>query len=129
MKYEVLLSRNENIQAFEEAEQARFLKSFLETLDVPIEYNPDQELTIEDRIRLRQELEKFNLHVINDRAGGLQIRLGQNLIAEWYKATYKLKQDLSEPRPENRIYLEASLSFWTTFEDEKEEEKQTTDEE
>lgn len=127
MQYEILLSKSENTKAIEEQEQSRFIKSVLESLEVDIDYDPEEPLSGEDRQRLRSNFRQFNLGIIDDRDGGLKILLGQDLIAEWYKATYKLKQDLSEPDPHNRLYLEMSVSFWTIFEEEEGGESEETE--
>jgi hypothetical protein len=117
VQYSILLSRSEDTKAVEGQEQSRFIKSVLEALEVPIEYDPDEPLTIEMRQKLRQSFKEFNIHVINDMDGGLKISVGDDLIAEWYKSTYKLKQDLSQKDPQDRLYLEMTVNFWTVFED------------
>lgn len=118
MKYQILLLRNEDRKAVEGQEQARFIKSVLEALEVPIEFDPDVPLSVEDHQRLRHSFKEFNIHVINDVDGGVQITIGEDLIAEWYKSTYKLKQDVSERNPQDKLYLEMTVNFWTIFEDE-----------
>lgn len=127
MEYSILLSRAEKVKLVEEQEQSRFVKSMLESLEVPIEYDPETPLTIEQRQKLRQEFNEFNLKIIDDSNGGIRILLGRDLIGEWYKPTYKLKQDLSEPDPKDRLYLEMSVSFWSIFEDEESEEQPLDD--
>lgn len=121
MKYTILLSKNEDTKAVEGQEQSRFIKSVLEALDIPIEYDPDQLLSIADHQRLRQSFKEFNIHIIDDVDGGVRITIGDDLIAEWYKSTYKLKQDPSQRDPRERIYLEMSINFWSIFEESDEE--------
>lgn len=116
MEYKILLSKSEDTKAVESQEQSRFIKSILETLELPIEFDPDDDLSVEKRQKLRREFKEFDLHVIDDINGGIKIYIGNDLIAEWYKTTYKLKQDLSEKDRRDRLYLEASINFWTMFE-------------
>lgn len=118
MKYNILLSRSENTKEIEHQEQNRFIKSVLEALEVEIEFNPDEPLSIEQKQKFNQSIRDFNLHIINDFDGGIKIYLGEDLIAEWYKATFKLKSDLSQIDPRDRLYLLMEVFFWTIFEDE-----------
>ncbi len=117
MQYNILLSRNEDTKAVEGQEQSRFIKSVLEALEVPIEFDPNEPLSIAEHQRLRKSFKEFNIHVINDVDGGIKITVGDDLIAEWYKCTYKLKQDLSQRDPRDRLYLEMAVNFWTIFEE------------
>lgn len=118
MEYQILLSKNENTKEVESQEQARFIKSVLEALEVPIEFDPEEPLSIADHQRLRKSFKEFNIHIINDSDGGIKITVGDDLIAEWYKSTYKLKKDLSQRDRRDVLYLEMTVKFWTIFEDE-----------
>jgi hypothetical protein len=112
-----MLSRSEDTKAVESQEQSRFIKSVLEALEVPIDFEPDEPLSVVEHQRLRQAFKEFNIHVIDDVDGGIKITIGDDLIAEWYKSTYKLKQDSSQPNAQDRLYLEMTVNFWTIFED------------
>lgn len=118
MQYTVLLSKTEKTKEIEQQEQDRFIKSILEALEVPIEFDPDIPQTIEQKRKFRQELRDFKLQIINDIDGGVKIFVGDDLIAEWYKSSYKLKQDLSQVNPNDKLYLEMQVNFWSMFEDE-----------
>lgn len=121
MQYTILLSRFEDTKAVEAQEQSRFIKSILEALELPIEFNPDQELSIDEHQKFKQSLRDFNLNVIDDMDGGIKIYVGNNkndLVAEWYKPTYKLKKDLSQLNKRDQLYLEMNNVFWSVFEEE-----------
>ncbi len=112
-----MLSRDEDTKAVEGQEQSRFIKSILEALEVPIEFEPDELLSVENHQRLRKAFKEFNIHIIDDMDGGVKISIGDGLIAEWYKSTYKLKKDLSQRDPRDRLYLEMAVNFWSIFEE------------
>lgn len=128
MLYKILLSRFDDTKAAEAQEQSRFLKSILEALEVPIDFDPDEPLSIEKKQKLREDFKSFNLHVLTEVDGGMRIFVGDDLIAEWFKSTYKLKQDLSQRNRQDRLYLEMTVNFWSIFEEEDagEEEKEST---
>lgn len=117
MEYCILLNRNEDTKSVEGQEQSRFIKSILEALEVPIEFNPDEALSIENRQKLRHHFKEFNLHIIDDINGGIKVYVGEDLIGEWYKSTYKLKQDLTQKHHQDRLFLEMLVKFWTIFEE------------
>lgn len=117
MQYVILLDRNERTKEVEAQEQARFIKSVIEALGVPIEFDSEKELSVDDNIRLRKDFDKYDITVVADHDGGVRIFVKADLIAEWYKCTYKLKQDLAQRiNPAKKLYLEMTVRFWTTFE-------------
>jgi hypothetical protein len=126
MHYAILLSRSENTKEVEAQEQARFIKSIFEALELPVEFDPEMPMSPEDRQKLRQDLKNFGLQIIDDLDGGIKVFLGENsdCIAEWHKATYKLKQDLSQASLFDRLYLEMNISFWSIFEEDEEKESE-----
>src|SRR5277367_5279809 len=116
MQYIILLSKNEKTKDVEAQEQARFVKSIFEALEVPIEWNPDEPHSIEDKMKLRKSLSTYGINIISDIEGGLKVFVNTDLIGEWYKCSYKLKQDPSQIDPAKKLYLEMTVNFWTTFE-------------
>jgi hypothetical protein len=118
MRYTILLDKNENTKEVEAQEQSRFLKTIIESLDLPIAFDPDETLTVDSKIELRKSFDKYSINVINDLDGGLQIFVGQDLVGEWKKCKYKLKQDLTKPDPNKRLYFEMQVDFWNAFETE-----------
>jgi hypothetical protein len=126
LNYNILLDRREDTRAIEIQEQNRFIKSVLEALGVQIEWTPDEPLSIEGKQNLRKEFSKFNIRTINDMDGGIKFFVGEDLIAEWYKVKYKLKQDLSKIDHREQLYLEMNVNFWTIFEQEERQAMETT---
>jgi hypothetical protein len=111
MHYIVQLDKNENIQEVELQEQSRFIKSIIDVLEFPISWNPDEPLTMETKISLRKQFDKFSIHILDDMNGGLKIYANSELLAEWKKPVYILKEDKNK-----NIYKEMNVSFTTSFE-------------
>lgn len=116
MRYTILLDKNENTKEAEAQEQARFLKTIIESLDLPIAFNPDETLTIENKIELKKSLDKYNINVITDNDGGMQIFIEQDLIGEFKKCKYKLKENVATRDPNKKLYLEMQVNLWNAFE-------------
>jgi hypothetical protein len=116
MHYTILLNRDDNTKEIETQEQFRFIKSILETIQAPIEFNPEKEFTIEDKIKFKQELSHFNINIIDDMDGGLKIYVEKDLIAEWIKPTYVLMEDKSNIDLMKKLYLKMNITFRSVFE-------------
>ena len=131
MKGTILLDYNENTKQVEEEEKARFLRGILELSfnDVPDIrdqivkiWNSDGPLPATQKVKLRGILATYGIQVIDDLDGHMQIYLENELIAEWYKCTYKLKRDLRAIDPRKRVYLEMEVNCWSVFDDKEEQE-------
>ena len=130
MKGTILLNYNENTHQVEEEEKARFLKGILESCfdntDVAAQiqtiWNVDGVLSAPQKVKLRGILATYGIQVIDDLDGHLQIYLENELIAEWFKCTYKLKRDLRVVDPMKRVYLEMEVNCWSVFDDKEEQE-------
>ena len=130
MKGTILLNYNENTHQVEEEEKARFLKGILEqcfsNTDVAAQiqtiWSMDGALSAPEKVKLRGILATYGIQVIDDLDGHLQIYLENELIAEWFKCTYKLKRDLRVMDPMKRVYLEMEVNCWSVFDDKEEQE-------
>lgn len=130
MKGTILLNYNEDTRQVEDEEKARFLKLILdqcfENTDVAAQiqtiWNSDGPLPASQKVKLRGILATYGLQVIDDFDGHMQIYLENELIAEWFKSTYKLKRDLRAIDPRKRIYLEMEVNCWSVFDDKEEPE-------
>lgn len=119
MKSTILLNSNENKRKVEEEEKSRFVKSILEIMGVPInDFWQDEELSVDEKIKLRSVLSTYNIRVIDDSDGHLQIFVDGELIGEWNKCTYVMKRDLSEIDPNRNLYLEMHTDYWSIFDEE-----------
>jgi len=130
MKGTILLSYNENTHQVEEEEKARFLRGILvtcfENTDVSSQIEKIWEseglLSAPQKVKLRGILATYGIQVIDDFDGHMQIYLENELIAEWYKCTYKLRRDLRAIDPRKRVYLEMEVNCWSVFDDKEESE-------
>lgn len=111
MKYKVLLDRSENISEVEAQEQARFVKSVLEAHGIPNQFDPDEPLSVEAKMKLRKFLTDHSINIIDDMHGGLKVFAETELIAEWKKPSYIYKTD------KTKLYAEMHVSFWTAYEE------------
>lgn len=119
MKSVLLLNHNENTKLIEEEEKNRFLFSLLVDMGIDLGdlLNSNLILDIEDKIKLRNILSVYNVRVIDDQDGHMQVYVDSELIGEWHKCEYKLKTDLSELDPKKKLYLEMSINYWSIFEE------------
>ena len=130
MKGTILLNYNENTHQVEDEEKARFLRGILEqcfqNTDVATQiqtiWSVDGPLPASQKVKLRGILATYGIQVIDDLDGHMQIYLENELIAEWYKCTYKLRRDLRAVDPRKRVYLEMEVNCWSVFDDKEEQE-------
>ena len=124
MKGTILLNHNENTKKVEDEEKTRFLRNILEQMGVPIQefWPSDEALSVSQKIQLRSILATYNVQVIDDLDGHMQIYVEGEKVAEWFKCTYKLKRDLREIDPRKQLYLEMEVNCWSLFEESEQEE-------
>lgn len=119
MKATILLNHNENTHQVEEEEKARYLRSLLEQMGVPVQefWTQESTLSIDQRMKLRGLMATYGIQVIDDLDGHMQVYVEGDLVAEWFKCTYKLKRDLRELDPRKQLYLEMEVNCWSLFEE------------
>lgn len=119
MKGTILLNYNENTKQVEDEEKARYLRSILEQMGLPVQefWTTAGPLSADQRIQLRGILASFSVQVIDDLDGHMQIYVEGEKVAEWFKCTYKLKRDLREIDPRKQLYLEMEVNTWSLFEE------------
>ena len=126
MKGTILLNYNDNTKQVEEEEKQRFLRGLLEQMGVPIQeiWTTDNLLSVDQRIKLRGILATYNVQVIDDLDGHMQIYVEGEKVAEWLKCTYKLKRDLRQIDPRKQLYLEMEVNCWSLFEEEEQKQQE-----
>lgn len=119
MKGTILLNYTENLKHVEEEEKSRFLRGLLEQMGVPILeiWTEDTPLTVDQKIKLRGILATYNIQIIDDLDGFLQVYVEEEKVAEWHKCTYKLKRDSSQRDKKKQLYLEMEINCWSLFEE------------
>jgi len=116
MQYSILLDTNSKTREIEEQEKSRFIRSILDCLDINIDFDPEKHQTIEDKIKLRNNLKQFKITIIEDLNGGMQIFVEKDMIGEWKKPKYKLKENTAERDPRKKLYMEMIVELSSAFE-------------
>jgi hypothetical protein len=83
----------------------------------PEEDDPD-EMTLEQKIKLRSILDLNKMLVLDDRDGGVKIYLDREVIGEWMKPTFSLHEDLSQIDPRKKLYSCINIKYWSYFDEE-----------
>ena len=121
MKATILLDKDSDTRKVEEEEKSKFIREVMEQIGLPVNEfwtDPNKILEVNEKIKLRQILNAYNIIIIDDLGGHLQMYVENDLIAEWKKCTYKLKTDLRQINPNKRLYLEMNIDAWSVFEKE-----------
>lgn len=119
MKSIILLNTSENTHQIEEEEKSRFVRQILEGFDLPIGeiWDEDGSLSLENKIKLRSILGTYNIEIIDDSDGGLQMFCDGKVIGVFNKPSYLLKRDLSQKDPAKKLYLEMHTETLSILED------------
>ncbi len=119
MKGTLLLNYDENTRLVEDEERHRFLYSLLEQIGLPVNefWQGEINLSIDQKIKLRNILATYGIQVIEDIDGHMQVYAENELVGEWNKCNYKLKKDLRQLDPKKRLYLEMYIDYWSIFEE------------
>ena len=125
MKGTILLNYDVSIKQVEDEEKNRFLFSLLEQMGAPIQefWGGENSLSVIQKIKLRNLLNAYDIKVIDDHDGQLQIYVANQLVGEWKKCTYKIKKDLQEVDPRKQLYLEMQVDCWSLFEETEQQEQ------
>jgi hypothetical protein len=118
METTILLNKDEDTRKVEEEEKSKFIRIILEQIGLPVDefwVNPEKSLDVQEKIKLRQILNAYNIIIIDDLGGEMQIYVENDLVAEWKKCSYKLKTDLRQINPNKRLYLEMKINCWSIF--------------
>ena len=123
MKGTLLLNYDENTKLVEEEERNKFLYALLGQMGIPVSdfWTNDSVLTVDQKIKLRNILSTYNVQVIDDLDGHMQVYVEDELVGEWFKCEYKLKRDLRQRDPRKQLYLEMQVNYWSIFEEQESE--------
>lgn len=121
MKTSILVDR-EDVRKVEAQEQYLFVQNVLAQMELPLEEcfpesNELEDFTIEHKLHLRKILDKFGVLVLDDRDGGVKIYVEKDLIAEWKKCRFELREDPGEIDPRKKLYAVIYIDYWTMFEE------------
>src|SRR3989344_1991051 len=95
----ILLDR-EDTSKVEAEERNRWIKNVLLKIGIPLDDAwPDENITVEQKIKLRKLLNKYDVIILDDGDRGTEIYVDKEIIARWNKPTYKLKTDNGQIDP------------------------------
>jgi len=115
----ILLNHDENTVSVENEERTRFLFDILKKINIPVDefWSGNLNLSVEERIKLREILLTYNIEVHTDLEGYMQIFCDNQIIAEWFKPKYILRKDLRYLDPKKRLYLEMEVDHNSIFDE------------
>ncbi len=113
MTYTVLLDVRADRLSAESEEKAKFLRTVLKAMNVEVDdlWAPDEELTQENKIKLRGRFNELGLIVLDNVGGTFEVWFESQPIATMEKPSYVLKRDLDVLDPKKQLYLEMHVSF------------------
>jgi len=123
----IRLANRDNYRQIEEEWRFEFVYFVLEKIGIPHDILtgcfPDEinDLGVEHKIELRKHMSRFDVSIVDDLDGGIKIYVEQQLVAEWKKCKFVLKEDLKEVNPSKRLYMELHGDVWTIFDVDKED--------
>lgn len=111
----------EDVKATEEEERNLFVRNVLEAIGLDLsEVWPEISLSVNDKIRLRAFLKKYDVNIIEN-SGDFDIFVGNELVGKWFKPFCKLKTDPNELDKSKKIFIEMHIKYQSLFEDENSE--------
>ena len=121
MKTSILANR-EDVRKVEAEAQHDFIFFVLESLEIPTDILEEcfpetglDDFGVEQKIKLRKYLRQFDVHIIHDGDGGIKIYVDRDVVAEWKKCIFSLREDRSAIDPNDRLYVEVHINYWTIF--------------
>lgn len=125
MEQIVLCNRNE-FKLVEKELRSNFIRNTIIEMGVPLDEVWEEnklDFTVNEKIELRNILEKYNILILDDHEGGTKIYLEDQCIAEWKKSRIELVTDYSVIDPNKKIYCKMYIDCKSVFDilEEKEE--------
>ena len=125
MKSSIYINR-EDVRHVEADEKYNFIRGVIELLELPLddcfpEGDSVDLFTVENKINLRKSLRKYDVFVVDDGEGGVKIYFEDDVIAEWKKPQFILREDRLEKDRSHKLYIQMDIDFWTIFDEEIEE--------
>jgi hypothetical protein len=101
----------------EEEERNSFIKSILEGLDIPLEEVwPDLNLTVEQKVQLRNFLSKLDIEIDHDGDHGYKIFHNKDCLGQWFKPRFVLREDPTAKHISKRYFYEMIIKTDSVFE-------------
>lgn len=110
----VILVDRHKAKDVENEEKAKWLRSILEQINVPLDNWPA--IPSMDNLRkMRVLLKSLSIDIIDDSDEGLDVYWNDKLIAEWKRPRYVLRENKKERDPQFRFYFEMHLKCRDVF--------------
>lgn len=118
MQVSIYIDREDH-KSIEEEERNLFLRGVLEEVGVPVDdIWPELELTVEQKVEMRDLLTKLDIDIIADNDRGYKIYHEDSLLAEWFKPRFILREDKGAKVFSSKLYYEMVIKTWSIFEQE-----------
>lgn len=114
----VLIVKREDQRIRENEEKYKWIMSVLNRLGIPTDswkLDTATENMMPILRKIRNDLKKFDLEIVDDSSAGIDIYCNGEMIASWKKPFYVLKQIKEEKDPKFRYYLEMHLNIKEFF--------------
>ena len=121
MTHKVFLAGRADYPEIVAEEKYNFLRNLLINMEVDTDECMPENLkdqTVEHRIELRNLLHNFSLIVVEEEKDHLLIYLDGQVMAEWKKPYYILKEDRLAFQRKDRTYIEIHIEYESPFEQE-----------
>ena len=113
-EYKLIIDK-EDYKKTEEGEKNKFVKNILYEIGISFEEIwPDEGLTVEQKIRLRELLAKYDIDVLEEDRG-ISVYHENQLIGRLNKPTYVLRMDPKAIKKSKKWYYEVIYTYWTAF--------------
>ena len=113
----ILLNAGDDTGEVAKEMRESFLRSTLAEMGIPLDFWEEDSgiLNVQQKIQLRKLLSDYEVQVVEDNDGAMEVYVGDDLIAEWFKPTFKLKKDLKERDVKKQAYIEMTVIFNSVF--------------
>lgn len=85
------------------------------------EGDDSNEMSVQQKVKLRKILETNKIEVLDSDSGGINIYFDRELIGIWKKPYYILREDLSQINPKKKLFTIVKIEYWSIFDDDEEE--------
>ena len=129
MQATIFLNR-EDAAKTEQEERTLWVKDILLKIGIPLDdiWPENNEFTVEDKIKFRKLMAKYDILILDDSDHGLEIYVDDDIIARWNKPIYKLRIDNKQVDPAKKMFLEMNIDAVSIFDNDDEELSEETEE-
>lgn len=123
--HNIILARRENYREVEEELKYKFVIHVLEFVGLPKDLLKEcfpiegiKNYSTDNKIKLREVLNKWGLSIVDNKNGELKIYVGNELIAHWKKSQIVFRRNSSRSKIKNQLYIEIQTDYWLVSEKE-----------